>query len=61
MLLDYLSGMYDEFREEGRQLVLASDGHAMKAMLEFGYLKTDEAKRHAAGLLSARTKVIIPE
>ncbi len=47
----YLSGSYDEFREEGRQLVLASDGHAMKAMLEFGYLKNDDQKRHAAGLL----------
>ena len=48
----FLSGMYDEFREEGRQLVLASDGHAMKAMLEFGYLETDAEKRHAAGLLA---------
>lgn len=47
----FLSGIVDEFREEGRQLVLASDGHAMKAMLEFGYLKTDAEKRHAVALL----------
>ncbi|MCP4168654.1 MAG: deoxyribose-phosphate aldolase [Chloroflexi bacterium] len=48
----FLSGMYDEFREEGAALVKAAQGRAMKAMLEFGYLKTDEEKRHAVRLLA---------
>jgi deoxyribose-phosphate aldolase len=47
----YLSGLYDEFREEGRALVAAAEGRALKAMLEFGYLEGDEQKRHAASLL----------
>jgi deoxyribose-phosphate aldolase len=47
----FLSGMYDEFREEGAAMVKASAGHPMKAMLEFGYLDGDEAKRHAVRLL----------
>ena len=47
----YLSGMYDEFQQEAAELVKASMGLPFKAMLEFGYLKTDEQKRHAAGLL----------
>jgi deoxyribose-phosphate aldolase len=48
----FLSGMYDEFREEGAALVKASAGHSMKAMLEFGYLNSEEAKRHAVRLLA---------
>jgi deoxyribose-phosphate aldolase len=48
----FLSGMYDEFREEGAALVRASAGHSMKAMLEFGYLPDEQAKRHAVRLLA---------
>ncbi|MCO6449542.1 MAG: deoxyribose-phosphate aldolase [Caldilineales bacterium] len=48
----FLSGLYDEFREEGAALVKASDGHAMKAMVEFGYLKSEAEKRHAVRLLA---------
>ncbi|MBK8049882.1 MAG: deoxyribose-phosphate aldolase [Anaerolineales bacterium] len=47
----YLSGMYDAFREEGRALVEAAAGRPIKAMLEFGYLKTEADKRHAVQLL----------
>ena len=47
----FLSGMYDEFRQEAAELVKASNGMPIKAMLEFGYLKTEEEKRHAASLL----------
>ncbi len=47
----YLSGMYAEFQQEAAELVKASMGLPFKAMLEFGYLKTDAQKRHAAGLL----------
>lgn len=47
----FLSGMYDEFREEGAALVRAADGHDIKAMLEFGYLQSDEEKRQAVRLL----------
>lgn len=47
----YLSGMYDEFQSEAEELVKASRGLPIKVMLEFGYLKTDAQKRHAAQLL----------
>ncbi len=47
----FLSGLYDEFRQEAVALVKAADGRPIKAMLEFGYLKTDEQKRLAAQLL----------
>lgn len=48
----YLSGMYDQFREEGAALVRAAAGHPIKAMLEFGYLDSERAKRHAVQLLT---------
>lgn len=48
----FLSGMTDAFRQEGAALVEAAQGRPMKAMLEFGYLDTDDAKRHAARLLT---------
>ena len=48
----YISGMYDEFREEGAALVRAAAGHPIKAMLEFGYLNGEQQKRHAVQLLA---------
>ena len=48
----YLSGMYDEFQEESAELVKAAAGHSLKAMLEFGYLASEEEKRHAVRLLA---------
>jgi deoxyribose-phosphate aldolase len=48
----FISEMYDEFREEGAALVRAADGHPIKAMLEFGYLEGEEAKRYAVRLLT---------
>lgn len=47
----YVSGLYDKFREEGIELVKAADGHPIKAMLEFGFLKNEQEKRHAVQLL----------
>lgn len=47
----YCSGMFDEFREEGAALVKAGDGRPIKAMLEFGFLHSEEEKRHAVQLL----------
>jgi len=47
----YLSGMYDEFREEASEIVRAAAGHPVKAMLEFGFLKTEEDKRRSARLI----------
>lgn len=47
----FLSGMYDAFRTEGSTLVEAADGHPVKAMLEFGYLKRESDKRLAVQLL----------
>ena len=47
----YLSGMYDEFREEAAAIVRAAGGHEVKAMLEFGFLKTTDERRHAARLI----------
>jgi deoxyribose-phosphate aldolase len=47
----YLSGMYDEFREEAAAIVRAADGRPVKAMLEFGFLPTIEHKRRAATLI----------
>jgi deoxyribose-phosphate aldolase len=48
----YRSGMYDEFREEGAALVVAGEGREIKAMLEFGFLYSEEEKRHAVQLLT---------
>ena len=47
----FLSGMYDEFYTEAAQLVQAADGRPVKAMLEFGFLKTIDERRHAAKLI----------
>lgn len=47
----YNSGMYDEFRAEAAALTAAADGRVIKAMLEFGYLKTTEDKVRAVTLL----------
>ncbi|MBZ0298777.1 MAG: deoxyribose-phosphate aldolase [Anaerolineae bacterium] len=47
----FLSGMDDEFAEEARQVFKAAAGRPVKAMLELGYLKNAEQKRHAAQLL----------
>ena len=43
------SGMYDEYRDEIRQVVEAADGKPVKIMLEFGML-TQEEKKIAANL-----------
>jgi deoxyribose-phosphate aldolase len=45
-----LGGMEGEFRDEIAQVVRAADGHAVKAMLEFGLLRTVDQKRLAARL-----------
>jgi deoxyribose-phosphate aldolase len=45
-----LSDMVDACRDEMVQIVRAADGHVVKAMLEFGLLKTVEQKRLAARL-----------
>jgi deoxyribose-phosphate aldolase len=47
----FLSGLYDAFREEAAQLVQAAEGHPIKAMLEFGFLRTEDERRHAARLI----------
>lgn len=47
----FLSGMYAEFQQEAVEFVKASLGLPFKAMLEFGYLKTETQKRHAVSLL----------
>lgn len=47
----YNSGMYDAFRAEAAALAAAAEGRAIKAMLEFGYLKTTEDKVRAATLI----------
>jgi len=47
----FLSGMYDEFREDAAALVRAAEGRPVKAMLEFGFLKTEDERRHAARLI----------
>ncbi len=47
----YNSGMYDEFRAEAAAMTAAAEGHVVKAMLEFGYLKTTEDKVRAVTLL----------
>ena len=47
----FLSGMYDEFREEAAQLVRAAEGMPIKAMLELGYIKSEADQRKAARLL----------
>jgi deoxyribose-phosphate aldolase len=46
-----LSGMYDEFRRESAALVEAAEGMPIKAMLELGYLDSEDEQRHAARLL----------
>jgi deoxyribose-phosphate aldolase len=45
-----LSGMHDDYRDEMSRIVLAAEGHVVKAMLEFGLLPTLELKRMAAQL-----------
>jgi deoxyribose-phosphate aldolase len=47
----YLSGMYAEFQEEAAALARVAEQRPFKVMLELGYLKTEEQKRHAASLL----------
>jgi len=47
----YNSGMYDEFGGEAAALTRAAEGRVIKAMLEFGYLKTTEDKVRAVTLL----------
>lgn len=46
-----VSGMYDEWAEEGAALVRAADGREVKAMIEFGFLDTEELRKKAASLL----------
>lgn len=46
-----VSGMYDEWAEEGAALVRAADGREVKAMIEFGFLETEELRKKAASLL----------
>jgi len=48
----YTSQMFDAFRGEGAALVRAAAGRPIKAMLEFGYLKDEQEKRHAVKLLT---------
>jgi deoxyribose-phosphate aldolase len=47
----FCSGMFDEWAEEGAALVRAADGREIKAMIEFGFLPTEEDRRKAASLL----------
>ncbi|MEA4907410.1 MAG: deoxyribose-phosphate aldolase [Chloroflexi bacterium] len=47
----FLSGMYDEFRQEAAELVKAAEGMPVKVMLQTGFLPDDEHKRQAARLL----------
>lgn len=47
----FLSGMYDEFQDEAVELVKASEGKAVKAMLELGFIKQDTDQRLAVRLL----------
>ena len=47
----FLSGMLDEFKEEGASLVRAAEGMTLKAMLELGYIHSNEQRRQAARLL----------
>lgn len=47
----FLSGMYDEFRDEAAQLVRAAEGMPIKAMLELGYIDNEADQRLAARLL----------
>lgn len=48
----FLSGMYDEFAEEGRTLVQMTDGRPLKAMLELGYIHDRAPRVKAARLLA---------
>ena len=47
----FLSGMYDEFKEEGASVVRAAGGMTIKAMLELGYIHAHDQRRLAARLL----------
>jgi deoxyribose-phosphate aldolase len=47
----FLSGMYEEFQEEAAQIVKASQGIPVKAMLELGYIKDLELRKAAIRLL----------
>ncbi len=47
----FLSGMYDEFRQEAADLTVAAGGRPLKAMLELGYIQEDADRRLAARLL----------
>lgn len=47
----FLSGMYDLFFKESREIVAAADGMPVKAMLQLGMIKNLEEKKHAINLL----------
>ncbi len=47
----FLSGMFIEFQEEAEAIVQAAGSMPVKAMLELGYIKTDDQRRLAARLL----------
>lgn len=47
----YMSGMYDEFRNEAVLLKDAAEGLPIKPMLEFGMLQTDKEKIRIARLI----------
>ena len=47
----FLSGMDDEFADEAHQIFKAAEGRPIKAMLEFGLLKSEDEKCRAARLL----------
>jgi len=49
----FLSGEYEAFAEESALLVQAAGDLTLKAMLELGYIDTDEGKIHAAQLLES--------
>jgi len=47
----YLSGMYDEFRDESVELLKVAGDMVLKPMFEMGYLKNEDEQKHAAKLL----------
>ncbi len=48
----FLSGMEEEFAEEGRLLARMADGRPLKAMLELGYIEGKTDRMRAARLLA---------
>lgn len=47
----FLSGMYDEFFNESREIILAANGMPVKAMLQMGMIENIDEKKRAIELL----------